>query len=365
MDNEGGLASRALGTSPDFVQAGIKAIDCDIHNEVPTLQTLFPHMSDFWCDYCSHSGFRGPDANDYPRAAPLTTHPDAKSPWDIDLAHIRERLLDGWNLEYGILNCAYRVQSVHNPDLAAAIAQAINDWQIEHWLDPEPRLRASLVIPSQIPELAAREIERVGEHLGFVQAILPVRSRIPYGNRIHHPIYEAAVRHNLAIGIHYGGAPGNQPSPTGWPSTYLEEYSGMTQVFQAQVISLVAECVFDQFPELRIVLIESGFTWLPAVMWRIDKEWRGLRNNTPWLKRPPSEYMRNHIRFTLQPIDAPPTRKQLLQIIGQLESDEMLMFSTDYPHWQFDTPNDALPPELPGALARKILSENARAFYQL
>ena len=38
----------------------------------------------------------------------------------------------------------------------------------------------------------------------------------------------------------------------------------MTQVFQAQVISLVAEGIFDQFPELRVVLIESGFTWLPA-----------------------------------------------------------------------------------------------------
>ena len=227
------------------------------------------------------SGFRGPDANDYPRAAPITTHPDAPSPWDTDLEHVREHLLDAWNLEYGILNCAYRVQSVHNPDLAEAIAQAVNDWQIEHWLDPEPRLRASLVIPSQLPDLAAKEIDRVGDHPGFVQAILPVRSRIPYGNRIHHPIYEAAVRKNLAIGINYGGAPGTQPSATGWPSTFIEEYSGMTQVFQAQVISLVAEGVFDQFPELRVVLIESGFTWLPAVMWRIDKEWRGPPKQYP------------------------------------------------------------------------------------
>ena len=99
-----------------------------------------------------------------------------------------------------------------------------------------------------MPELAAREIARAGTHPGFVQVILPVRSRTPYGSRLYHPIYEAAVQQNLAIGIHYGGAPGNQPSPTGWPSTYLEEYSGMTQVFQAQVISLIAEGIFAQFP---------------------------------------------------------------------------------------------------------------------
>lgn len=367
MDNtaEFEVAQQLRTTLPPFVRSGVQAIDCDIHNEVPSLETLFPYLSDFWCDYCSISGFGGPDANDYPRGAPITTHPDAKPPWEVTLAHVREQLLDNWNFAYGILNCAYRVQSVHNPDLAAALARAINDWQIAQWLEPEPRLRASLVIPSQLPELAAKEIARAGAHPGFVQVILPVRSRTPYGSRLHHPIYEAAVQQNLAIGIHYGGAPGNQPSPTGWPSTYLEEYSGMTQVFQAQLISLIAEGVFDKFPELRVVLIESGFTWLPAVMWRIDKEWRGLRNNTPWVKRPPSEYMREHIRCTLQPVDAPPHPKQLLQIIGQLESEEMVMFSTDYPHWQFDTPQDALPSALPPGLARKILYENARAFYQL
>ena len=96
--------------APHFVQAGIKAIDCDIHNEVPNLQALFPYMSDFWCDYCSTSGFRGPDANDYPRAAPLTTHPDAPSPWDVDLEHVREHLLDGGtsNTASSIVPIAFR-----------------------------------------------------------------------------------------------------------------------------------------------------------------------------------------------------------------------------------------------------------------
>jgi predicted TIM-barrel fold metal-dependent hydrolase len=100
-------------------------------------------------------------------------------------------------------------------------------------------------------------------------------------------------------------------------------------------------------------------------MWRIDKEWRGLRHNTPWIKRLPSEYMREHLRFTLQPMDAPPDPKQFLRMIGQLDSDNMLMFSTDYPHWQFDSPEEALPMGLPESLMKKILAENAREFYQL
>ena len=129
----------------------------------------------------------------------------------------------------------------------------------------------------------------------------------------------------------------------------------MTQVFQAQVVSLIVEGIFDQFPELRVVLIESGFTWLPALMWRIDKEWRGLETIRRGSNVHPLSICENISGLPYNLSDAPPTPKQLLQIIGQLESDEMLLFSTDYPHWQFNTPNEALPSELPGALARKIL----------
>ncbi len=347
--------------TPSFVKSGVSAIDCDIHNEVPDLAVLYPYLSDFWCEYCEKSGFRGPDANDYPRDAPLTSRPGCPSPGEVTLSDV-QGLLDGWGLSIGILNCGYRVQSIHNPDLSAALASAINDWQIAQWLDREPRLRASVVVPSQLPDLAAREIARVGGHPGFVQVVLPVRARVPYGNRQYHRLYEAAVAAGLAVGIQYGGAPGNPPSPTGWPSTFLEEYSGMPQVFQAQVISLVVEGVFDRFPELRVVLIESGFTWVPALMWRIDKEWRGLRHHTPWVRRPPSAYIRDHIRFTLQPIDSPPSSAQLLQVLGQLGSDEMVLFSSDYPHHQFEG-GDVLPAALPVSLSEKILYENARSFY--
>src|SRR5262249_4518623 len=148
--------------------------------------------------------------------------------------------------------------------------------------------------------------------------ILPVRSAAPYGNRRYHPIYEAAVRHNLVIGLHFGGAPGNPPTPTGWPSYYIEEYAGMAQVFQSQLISLIVEGVFDQFPTLRVALIESGVTWLPSLMWRLDKEWKGLRREVPWVRRLPSDYIRDHVRLTIQPFDAPPGPRYVEQCIAQL-----------------------------------------------
>jgi predicted TIM-barrel fold metal-dependent hydrolase len=326
-------------------------------------------LSAHWREYISQSAFKGPVDTAYPPGAPTSARPDATpaegGPPGSSLVRLQEQVLDAWNVEFGILNCAYAVESLHNPDAAAAMASAVNEWQIAEWLAKEPRLRASLVVPSHYPDLAAREIGRLGVHPGFIQVFLPVRSALPYGNRRYWPIYEAAVRHNLVIGLHFGGSPGNPPTPAGWPSYYIEEYAGMSQIFQSQVISLIAEGLFDQFPALQVALIEGGFTWLPSLMWRMDKEWKGLRREIPWVKRLPSEYIRQHLRLTLQPVDAPPDPNHLLQIIEQLESDEMLMFSTDYPHWHFDSPEEALPVALSPEVERKILAENARAFYRL
>jgi predicted TIM-barrel fold metal-dependent hydrolase len=192
-----------------------------------------------------------------------------------------------------------------------------------------------------------------------------VRSAIPYGKRFYHPIYEAAVRRDLVVSLHFGGAPGNPPTSVGWPSYYLEEYAGMAQVFQGQLMSMIVEGVFDRFPTLRVAFVESGFTWLPPFLWRLDKEWKGLRREIPWTTRLPSEYVRQHVRFSLQPIDGPPDASRLLRAIDQLGTDDLLMFSTDYPHWHFDQPEEALPPGLPAELRRKIFGENARAFYRL
>ncbi len=343
-------------------------IDCDLHNDLPALAALYPYLPDHWVDYCNESAFVGPDANDYPRNSPLTARPGSKpanGPPGSDLELFRQQVLDPWQTEIGILNCAYRVGSVHNQDLAASLATAVNQWQIDEWLAKEPRLRASIVVPSQNPERAAREIDRFGDHPGFVQVVLPVRSEAPYGNLRYDPIYEAATRHDLVIGIQYGGAPGHPSTPSGWPLTFWEEYASMAQVFQSQVISLIIEGVFDRFPTLRVVLIEGGWTWLPSLMWRLDKEWKGLRHNTPWVRRLPSQYMLEHLRLTTQPMDAPPTAEQMRQVIEQLESDEMLLFASDYPHHHFDEPEAAIPATLGEATLRKVLAENARSFYRL
>ncbi|MCZ6635213.1 MAG: amidohydrolase family protein [bacterium] len=341
-------------------------IDCDIHNTVPNTKALYPYLSDYWQDQLEQTGFGGASTNAYPASARTSIRPDAKpdtGPPGSNLDLLREHTLDAWNAELGILTCNYAVDSIPNPDAALALAQAVNDWQIAEWLDKEPRLRASLVVPPQFPDLAIQEINRLGNHPGFVQIFLPVRSPQPYGNRNFHPLFAAAVTHNLALALHFGGNPGNPPTPSGWSTFYIEEYTGMASVFQSQLLSLISGGAFNQFPDLRVVLLESGCTWLPSLMWRFDKDWKGIRREMPWLKQPPTEYIHKHIRLTIQPFDAPANIDQLSENLEQMGSDNLLLFATDYPHMHFHAPEDALPKGLPDSLIPKIMHENARAFY--
>jgi uncharacterized protein len=341
-------------------------IDCDVHNVVGSIETLEPYLDDHWREVIATSQFAGPTDQAHPPNLATSRREDLAA---VDggepgrtVGALRAQLLEPLDLEAAILSCDYGVESVHNPDAAAALARAVNDWQIERWLEPEPRLRAAIVLASQQPSLAVAEIERVAGHPQFVAVYLPVRSAIPYGNRVWWPLLEAAVEHELVVELQFGGSSGLPPTASGWPTSWLEEYVDMASAFQSQLTSLVAEGTFDRFPELRMSLVESGFAWLPAFMWRFDKGWRGLRREIPWTRRLPSEYIREHVRVTLQPVDGPPEPAELLRVIDQLGSEEMLMFSSDYPHRHTAEGLAAIPADLPND---GLLADNARRHYRL
>jgi hypothetical protein len=109
-------------------------------------------------------------------------------------------------------------------------------------------------------------------------------------------------------------------------------------------------------------MIEAGFAWIPALGWRLDKHWKTLKSEVPHLKRAPSEYMREHLWVTTQPMEESEQRGHVVDVMKWIGIDRIL-FATDYPHWDFDDPRYALPPGLTEAERRAILSENARALY--
>jgi uncharacterized protein len=340
-------------------------IDCDVHPAYPSAGALRPFLSARWQEFLDTSRFLASPAaaNAYPPGAPTSfLAGTAGGSMEDQIARTTAAVLDQPGALFGVLNLYYGIDVLRHPDWAQALTMAVNDWLVESWLSRDRRWRGSLQVQARYPVMAAEEIDRLGSHPGFVQVLLPVRSEVPYGNRSYDPLYEAAVRHDLAIGIHFGGMSGNAPTSVGWPTYYFEEYVGMPTAFQSQVTSLIVEGVFDRFPQLKVVLLEGGWAWLPTLMWRLDKEWRGLRRETPWLKQLPSAYIREHIRASLQPIDGPPDIGGLLAAIERIESDDTLMFSTGYPH-NHGSSADELMEALAPEVREKILATTALEVY--
>jgi predicted TIM-barrel fold metal-dependent hydrolase len=344
-----------------------RPIDCDIHPAVPDFGALLPFLDDYWREAVRTRGIHllNLDLTSYPPTAPLSGRPDWRSAEGVpgsDLALLKRQALDHFGSRFAICNVIHAAQALFNADMAAAFCRAINDWVANELLDRDPRLRASIVIPWQDVTLAVAEIERRASDPRFVQVLMLVQGEIPLGRRLWWPIYEAAQRHGLTIGIHAGSIHRHAPTPTGWPSSYLGEYVAYGNAFEPALLSLIVEGVFVKYPKLKVVLLESGVTWLPAFIWRANKTWRGVRAETPWVSRPPGDYVREHVRLTIQPLDAPPDPDMLEIIIEQLASDKMLLFATDYPHWHYDG-DDVLPAAFARELAPKILFENALDTY--
>lgn len=343
------------------------AIDCDIHPAVPSVRDLLPHLEPYWREHVERRGLEREnfDTSAYPPGAAINARPDWKPPQGPpggSLAAMQAHILDPMRPAFAICNVIHGAQMIFSEDLSLALCRGINNWLAAEWLDRDDRLRASIVVPPHSPDLAAEEIERLAGDRRFVQVLLLAMAEIPLGRRLMWPIYRAAEKHGLPIGIHAGSSFRHPPSAGGWGSFYLEDYVSYAQGHAAALNSLLAEGVFQKFPDLRVVLIESGVTCLPASLWRINKTWRGVRAEVPWLNRLPADIVRERVRLTTQPFDAPPDAASLTTILEQLGSEEMLLFATDYPHWHYDG-DEALPAGLPPTLIRKITVDNPLATY--
>jgi len=331
------------------------------------VKALLPYLDSYWRQQFVTRGIDRISWNmtSDPPNAPIMIRPDRRPAHGrpgSDFAILKDRHLDVFGPSAAIANCIYGGVALHSEDMAAVVCTAVNDWIAAEWLDRDPRLRASIVVPLNNPDLAAEEIERRAGDPRFVQVLMLAMGEQPLGKRAHWPIYAAANRHGLPIGVHAGSLYHHPALAGGYGSYFLEDYVAQAFGFENCVLSLVSEGVFAKFPELTFVFMESGVTWLPAALWRFDKTWRGVRAEIPWVKTPPSQIVRDHIRLTLQPFDAPEGAGRLERFCEQMKSDEMVLFSTDFPHWHFDG-EEALPIGADTALARKILWDNPLATY--
>ncbi len=354
-------------TSGGSHQRAVRLVDADVHQAPRHPDDIRRYLPAYFREVPLGDGAGSPWASpigvNRADALPSEGGPPGSSP-----QHMARQHLDPFGIDYAILTGSHILALGVHPhgDYAAALAHAYNQWMIEHWLSADSRFRGSLIISPQNSQAAAREIRALGDHPGIVQVLMCSATRLPFGNAFYWPIYEAACEMQLPVAVHPGteGKGIANGFIAGTPATYLEWHTNLPQNYMGQITSLVLSGVFEAFPTMRFVAIEGGLAWLPHLMWRMDKNWKGLRMLAPALKRLPSEYILEHMRFTTQPIEEPEKPEHLLAILEMIHAHRTVMFSSDYPHWDNDSPRHGLP-KLPADLAERIFFRNALELYRL
>jgi predicted TIM-barrel fold metal-dependent hydrolase len=354
----------------------VAVVDCDVHpylREGP--RDLCDYMSPSWQQRLGFAGRHhgagivGTPAFALPRNtlfySPISRRGDASRDGTeapgTDPAFVGEHLLDTHGIDRAILlpNQILGIGAMPDPDTAAVLAAAQNDWLVEHWLRVDDRFRGTITVGPRDPAQAAAEIDRMADVPGMVSVLLPVCD-IAMGSRHFDPIYETAERHGLPIQVHPAGneAVFATGAPMAQQPVYKIEWNTMlSQVHQANLISVLCHGVFERFSRLKLVITEGGFSWIPDIIWRLDAHWRALREEVPWVRRLPSEYLADHVRFCTQPfIEAP--RDHVRAMFELVDGERVLMFASDYPHWDFDDPRRALS-ALTEEQRKPVMGENA------
>ncbi|MEO3388451.1 amidohydrolase family protein [Mesorhizobium sp. CAU 1741] len=366
--NEMTMERQAETVSPTY---GV--VDCDIHPAFSERSELARYLPARWQEHLRDFGLRtgNPFAGSmpYPRLTPgngmrRDAWPPSGGPPASDLAFLQEQLLDPLNIEFGLLQPLAAGSSVFNQQFGRALCTAINDWQIDKWLSKEPRLRGAICVPQEDVEGALAEIERRASDRRFVQIAIPPRALEPAGRQRYWPIYEAAAHHGLPIGMHSAAYGSRANTGAGWTSFYIEEHYAFSNAAQTALTSMIFEGAFERYPGLKLVLVEGGFAWLPPLMWRMDREWTRMRNEVPHLTRAPSSYVGSNVWLTTQPIEEPENNRHLYDLLRWIGAGR-LMFSTDYPHWDFDHPEHAFKVPLSPQDRRAIVRDNAISLFRL
>ena len=341
-------------------------IDCDIHPGISGMGALLPYLDDYWSEQITNRQINALGLASYPPSAPLSCREDWRAKNGAPPSTLQEMqalALDPFGIDIAICNPLYGGQVAHNWHMGNAICAAVNEWLAREWLDGDARLRGSIVVSSADPQTAVAEIEKHAADRRFVQVMLLVGNEMTLGRRQYWQIYEACERHGLPLALHAGTMYTHPISSVGWPTHQLQEYASMPQLFAMQLQSLLTEGVFEKFPDLTFVLLESGVTWLTPYMWRSEKGWKGLRGEVPWMAKPPSAEILSRVRLSTQPSDGDGTAADFEDFVDQLGSDALLLFATDFPHAQFEG-GAVLPEGLAPDLVRRIQSDNPIKTYK-
>ena len=354
--------------------AALRIFDCDVH-PVPKkgLTSLAPYLPKAWQErfarkQAMHDGLNVPIRFRHPNGS--VVRQDARTPDGGPAASSAEflvrDLLETHGIEGALLNCfdaGGLLSAQSSTEESIVLAAAYNDYFVEEWLSVDRRLKYAPAVPTQDPVSSAAEVRRVGKHPQVAAIFIPLVN-VLMGHRYYWPIYEACEELELPVYVHVTGIEsifsGTPTLAMGTADSYIERYAAVPQVGMASVASLILSGTLEKFPKLKFIFAEYGFLWVASLFYRLDRTWRGLRHEVPWVRKPPSEYLHERFLFTTQPCDEPDNPRELETLISMLGHD-VLCFSTDYPHWDNDMPAGTLQMLAPAARKAVFFDNASRA----
>lgn len=361
---------------PDQHKAGqhdvpVKLIDTDVHVEPRKFEDLIPYMSKQWHDRAI--GLRVPEGRPTFTTLDGGIRKDSfpeKGDVGSDRELVEKQMFIEVPTDYAILlPLSYRGYTV-DPQLDTEISRAVNTWLSESWLgewNDHGRNVGSISVSVEDPLGAAAEIDKWGADPRFRQVKINHYGPRPMGHPMYDPIWEAAARYDLPIGMHFGAG---STQPLGWTATgplqFFIEYHSLIapMAYMSHMASWICNGVLDRHPRMKVIFIEGGFLWHRPFIDRLERHWERTALEFDAAKTP-REYLRDHFRFASQPIEESDTPEKITQLFNEADAAHLLCFASDYPHYDYDHPARALPRGLDAETTRRIFAENARELYDL
>jgi uncharacterized protein len=323
-------------------------IDTAVHHRWQSEEEVLAYLDPGWRGYVGTPGSLPGGAGMRPWLPRLQyvnpegddLHADDGVPRASTPAGLAAELLEPQLVERALLlfDRALFAPAAPNPFLSLAMVRAINDWNVDRWLEADERLYGAVLAPVQLPEEAAAEIERIGSHPKVAAVVIaaPALGKT-LGHPVYDPVFRAAAELELSVVLHRGGdALVDVPSGPagGFPLTFAEYASVAPYGLVSQLVSVLTNGVLDKYPRLRICLVGAGVTWIPSFLLRFELVYRALRREVPWVRKPIRAYFDEQIRIATYGLERPGAGEFVSRLIDvQPEIGAWVVHGSGYPSW--------------------------------
>ena len=249
-------------------------------------------------------------------------------------------------------------------EVEVAVAQAYAKWMTEQVTPCDPAIRTMLYLPFNDAGASLRLVEEFGDKPGVAGFMVTSVRYQPVHDRRYMPVYAALEERRLPLGFH---------AVYNWQDRGMEQFNRFLSVHalgfplynMIHLINITINGIPERFPRLRFVWMEGGVAWIPFLMLRLDSEYMMRPSEAPQLTKKPSEYMREY-SYTSQPLEYADNPAHLGTVFEMIGAEAQLLYSSDYPHWDFDLPSRIYDlPFLSETAKRRILGGNALDLFHL